>query len=90
MAERPRRIIVNRMPFFWKADWRYVEGQRIILRSRALPPPGFDTDCAYPTPDTVRHVIEYGLTNGWNADQRSKPLVLSTADPVKFANVRPR
>jgi hypothetical protein len=99
-STRPRKIVVNGVEFRWKAEIRADQNKRIVRLSiwqiRAgstliawlTGSPAAYIDTAYPTPNDVRIITEYGISKGWTYGKRGANLHLSSADSVDLAGLR--
>lgn len=81
MRKRLRKIMVQGMPFWWKADWFYHTDESRILSVRTMG--NEKRGCplrvnltskwveyliysAYPLPKDISVIITYALAHGWN------------------------
>jgi hypothetical protein len=87
MKKKLRKIVVEGMPFWWKADWFYHPDQSRILRVRIWGGEKrsqslfvnltskwveYPVSCAYPMPKDIRAIILYAFAHGWNPSAREE------------------
>ena len=80
MKKKLRKIVVEGMPFWWKADWFYHPDQSRIIRVRIWGGEKrsrplfvnltskwieYPVSCAYPIPRDIHDIITYALAHGW-------------------------